>query len=113
MGEQSPANHWARPHAADSFLSRQIVPRDAREVQEGQVGLLCFGGLKLCSCFLGSSEKGMLGISWASHDHLLRKAGRGCVDPIISAPDFLPSLRDAAESSGKTGHLNRALQPFS
>lgn len=49
------------------------------------MGLLCFGGLKLCSCFLGSPEKGTLGISWASHDHLLRKAGRGCVDPISSA----------------------------
>ena len=77
------------------------------------MGLLCFGRLKRCSCSLGSSETGTLGISWASLDHLLRKAGRGCVDPISSAPDFLPSLRDATQHSRKTGHLNRALQPFS
>lgn len=77
------------------------------------MGLLCFGRLKRCSYSLGSSEKGTLGISWASHDHLLRKAGRGCVDPISSTPDFLPSLRDATQRSRKTGHLNRALQPFS
>lgn len=40
MGEQSPANHWARPHAVDSFLSRQIGLRDAREVPGGSGGAL-------------------------------------------------------------------------
>lgn len=40
MGEQSPANQWAQPHAVDSFLSRQIVLRDASEVPGGSGGAL-------------------------------------------------------------------------
>lgn len=76
------------------------------------MGLSCFGGLKLCSCFLGGSDKG----HWVFRDPLLgrlcRALSHACVDTTSPAPDFPQSLRDATQSR-ETGHLNGELQLFS